>query len=324
MDVALVERSSLEAPIGSSKGTARIFTPAAYPDASTLESGLRALEGWREIEARNGKKLLDWTGALSRGEFAERELALLRDAGVEARLLSAAEASRRFGVDVSGDAPLLYQPGAGIIRADRAHSALLSQARAAGAELHEREEVRSISERPDALEVETERRRWRCASVVVAAGPWSRGLLAGAGIDVPLSVSRQSVAYFDVQGSRPVALMEFDGEEPYALWDPGRGLKAAFHARGPTVGDLGDATGVESDTVDRLAAWVRARFGRLRPRPNGAETCLYTNTADERFMLERRGRIVIASACNGQGFQHAPATAQRVASLALEVDAARV
>ena len=118
--------------------------------------------------------------------------------------------------------------------------------------------------------------------------------------------------------------MEFDGEEPYALWDPGRGLKAAFHARGPTVGDLGDVAGVESDTVDRLAAWVRARFGRLRPRPSGAETCLYTNTADERFMLERRGRIVLASACNGQGFQHAPATARRVASLALEVDAARV
>jgi sarcosine oxidase len=184
--------------------------------------------------------------------------------------------------------------------------------------------VRSIVERPDEVEVETGRRRWRCASVVVAAGPWSPGLLGGAGVDLPLSVSRQSVAYFDVAGAPPVALMEFDGEEPYALWDPVRGLKAAFHRRGPTVEDSDDVDEPDPDTVERLAGWVRARFGRLRPRPAGAEACLYTNTADERFLLERRGRIVVASACNGQGFQHAPATGERVAYLALEVDEARV
>ena len=51
---------------------------------------------------------------------------------------------------------------------------------------------------------------------------------------------------------------------------------------------------------------------------SAAETCLYTNTPDERFVLERRGRIVVAAACNGQGFQLAPESGRRVAALALD------
>ena len=60
--------------------------------------------------------------------------------------------------------------------------------------------------------------------------------------------------------------------------------------------------------VDRLAAWVDATFPRLKVRIGGAETCLYTSTPDERFVVERHGRIVVAAACNGQGFQLAPET----------------
>ena len=40
---------------------------------------------------------------------------------------------------------------------------------------------------------------------------------------------------------------------------------------------------------------------------------MYTNAPGERFVIERRGRIVIGSACNGQGFQFAPQTGERLA-----------
>ena len=43
---------------------------------------------------------------------------------------------------------------------------------------------------------------------------------------------------------------------------------------------------------------------------------MYTNTPDEQFILERRGRIVVGSACNGQGFQFAPETGEQLARLA--------
>jgi sarcosine oxidase len=47
------------------------------------------------------------------------------------------------------------------------------------------------------------------------------------------------------------------------------------------------------------------------------QSCLYTTTADEHFVLERRGRVVVGSACSGHGFKFAPAVGRRLAGLAL-------
>jgi sarcosine oxidase len=112
-------------------------------------------------------------------------------------------------------------------------------------------------------------------------------------------------------------LMEFDGDEPYACWDPELGLKAALHARGPVVDPADAPYEVERQAVARVLDWVGARFPGVAGGPAAVETCLYTNTPDERFILSRRGRIVVASACNGQGFQFAPETGERLARLAL-------
>ena len=180
---------------GSSKGTARIYAPAAYPDESYLEMGLRAAGGLARDRGRIGEPLLFSTGVLSTGRFAERQLPLLRAAGVEAELPRPAEAERRFGIRGADRRALLHQPDAGVIRADRALSGLLQLARDAGAELAGRGR-RWISWRPATSRSSsaTGRGRWRPRAAIVAAGPWSGPLLAGAGIDVPLTVSRQSVA----------------------------------------------------------------------------------------------------------------------------------
>jgi sarcosine oxidase len=50
--------------------------------------------------------------------------------------------------------------------------------------------------------------------------------------------------------------------------------------------------------------------------PHLAETCLYTVTADENFILDRRGPIVIGSPCSGHGFKFAPLIGERLAALA--------
>jgi sarcosine oxidase len=322
--VTLLERFGLAEARGSSSGAARIYAPAAYPDESYLEMGLGALRRWRELGEASGESLLVGTGALSHGRFAERELPALRAAGVAAELVSSEEALRRFGVGVSDGGPLLHQPDAGVILADRARAALLRLATAHGAELRGGVRVRSIAPTDEAVEIETDSGGERFAAAIVAAGPWSRELLAGAGIEVSLSVSCQTVAYFGLEprARRPIALMDYEGEEPYALWDPDRGLKAALHARGPEV-DPDDAHEPDPAVLKRLGEWVAARFPGAGREPTAVETCLYTNAPGERFVLERRGRVVVASACNGQGFQFAPETGERVARLAIEAAAPR-
>jgi len=319
--VALLERDSLAAARGSSKGTARIYVPAAYPDEDYLEMGLRAARRWREIEAQAGEQLLWPTGVLSLGSFAERQLPLLRSAGERAELLDPAEAARRFGIRLAEERPLLFQPDAGVIRADGALAAVLRLAEEAGTELWPEQAVGSIETQDAEVVVGTERGSWRARAVIVAAGPWSGRLLAGVGIEVPLAVSRQTVAYFELaRGAEapPTAVIDYEGDEPYALWHPARGLKAALHARGPLADPDEPAPPADPEVIDRLRAWVDASFPQVNAGLTGSETCLYTNTPDERFVLEHRGRIVVAAACNGQGFGLAPESGRRLAALAVE------
>ena len=58
-------------------------------------------------------------------------------------------------------------------------------------------------------------------------------------------------------------------------------------------------------------------YPEVDPEPVATETCWYTTTANEQFILERRGRIVIGSPCSGHGFKFAPAIGRELASLAV-------
>jgi sarcosine oxidase len=315
--VSLIERSAADVATGSSKGGARIFAPAAHPDESYLEIGLRALEGWRAIEAESGRELLVTTGALTVGAFAESALASLQAAGEEAELVSPEDARRRFGVDPGGR-PGVHQPNAGVIRADEAHATLLDLAEGAGASIQRGETVIAIESDDGAANVVTDRGGYPCRSVVVAAGPWSATLLAAAGIELRARVTAQTVVHFRLQAdaAEPIALMDFDGDEPYGLWDPAAGLKVAFHSRGETADPTAPPEG-DPRTVADLEEWAARAYPEIAGERVAVEACLYTWTPRERFVIERHGPVVVAAACNGQGFQFAPETGERIARVAI-------
>jgi glycine/D-amino acid oxidase-like deaminating enzyme len=60
---------------------------------------------------------------------------------------------------------------------------------------------------------------------------------------------------------------------------------------------------------------VAERFAPHRPE-GGTDTCLYTNTPDEQFVLDRRGPVVIGSPCSGYGFTFTPLIGRVLADLA--------
>jgi sarcosine oxidase len=308
--IAMLEQGSLATARGSSRGTARIIAPAPYPDAEYLEMALRGLDGWRELDP----SLLTMTGALYSGTGIEQFLPAWDEAGVTIEQLTSAEAERRFGVVGLEPEPILFQPDAGVIRADRARQALLRSAADAGAVLDGDEPVISIETSDDGAELRTTHRTWHCRQVIAVAGPWIKELVEPLGIELPLTVTSQSVAYFDrarVPAHMP-AVMEFEGDEPYALVDPGHGLKAAVHRRGPEVAPDSECEIVDTEALDRVDAWAHARFSGLGDVIH-TEACLYTNTQDERFLIEQHGPILIGSACSGQGFGFAPAAGEALA-----------
>jgi sarcosine oxidase len=300
-DVVVYEQFELGHTRGSSHARTRIFR-LAYPEAEWVGLGVEALAGWRELEAEAGEELLELNGLLELARGPEQSSrAALEECGVACQALLAEEADERFGVKPAEGWFVLLQPEAGIVHADRAMRAF-----ARGLRIEERRRVDSLDDVEEAV-------------VVVTAGSWARKLLAGAGIDLPVVETRETVAYFHLEGEVPSVVAEIVAHRHsfYSLADPVYGLKVGSHMRG-TQADPDEERGPDDATVREIAEWTAARFPRADPDPVHAETCFYTTTDDERFILERHGRIVVGSACSGHGFKFAPAVGKRLAALAVE------
>jgi sarcosine oxidase len=305
-DVVVYEQFQLGHTRGSSHGATRIFR-LAYPEASWVRLAQEALAGWRELERESGEELLLLNGLLELyREGVVSSQPALEECGAACELLTREEAEARFGVSAAGDANVLFQPDAGVVYADRALRAF-----ARGLDIREAHRVDSLDDLDEPV-------------VVVTAGPWARRLLAPAGINLPVVETRETVAYFRLEGPVPSVVAEVvtRGHGFYALSDPEHGLKVGSHMRGRSS-DPDEERGADPDLVREIAAWTAERFPRADPEPVNAESCFYTTTDDERCILERHGRIVVGSACSGHGFKFGPAVGERVAGLVTEALADR-
>jgi sarcosine oxidase len=314
---------------GSSHGASRIFR-LSYPDAHYVRLAQGALAGWRELEGACGETLIVRSGVLDLGQVATDNAKALAACGVRYELLTGDEVARRWPLGADPDEPALFQPDGGTILADRAYAVLLAAARDAGAEILEGTRAHGIELGRATVRVATSRDEIVARAVVVAAGAWSPGLLTPLGIELPVVPTRETVTYFEhpqalelpaviddaVPDARAHGLRR-PGLINYALAAPGVGLKAGLHHAGPPADP--DDPGEADDAVVRwVSSWVARRYPAAGVSPIRAETCLYTNTADESFVLERQGRVVIASACSGHGFKFAPALGRTIAALACD------
>jgi sarcosine oxidase len=301
-DVTVLEQFELEHTRGSSHGRTRIVR-VAYPEPDWVRLAGAAMRGWRELETQSGEELLGLHGLVEVASSAELTSASALDAcGLGYRLLDGGEA-RELGVALPEGWAALHQPEAGVVRADLARRAFLDVALSRGARVETGRRVVS----PDDVDADV---------VVVAVGAWVTDFVP----DLPVSVTRETIAYFRRDGLPPPSVVELNeetrGHAMYALHDPVHGLKAGAHHAG-TETDPDDDGEPDAAIVERISAWVRERLPDADPEPVGAETCIYTSTADESFVLERRGRVVVGSACSGHGFKFAPAVGRRLAALAL-------
>jgi sarcosine oxidase len=295
-DVTVYEQFEPGNARGSSHGRTRIFR-LAYPEEHWVALAQEALAGWRDLERRSGEEVLAFYGLVEVCSDAVLTSGdALAAAGIEHELLDAA-AARAQGIALPPGWAALRQPQAGVVRADRALAAFLD-----GVEI-ERRRVDSL----DDVDADV---------VVVTAGAWVTRLVP----DVPVRVTRETIAYFRHDGTPLASVVELDESTRhhamYALHDPVHGVKAGAHHAGHRA-DPDEEEPADPRLVDKIAAWVRERLPDVDPEPIGAETCLYTSTEDESFVLERRGRLVVGSACSGHGFKFAPAVGRRLADMAL-------
>ncbi|HEY1644681.1 MAG TPA: FAD-dependent oxidoreductase [Streptosporangiaceae bacterium] len=331
-DVVLLEQASAGHPGAGSKGSCRIFR-LGYPDPAYVAAARLARGLWHELEAESGAQLLFSVPQLTFGPMMAPVRDAMLAAGAPCELLPAAEAADRFpGIAAGGD--VLLEPESCVTAAD---TALVSLA-AGIPEICSGVRVTGLADDGRQVRLETSAGPVLARVAVVCAGPWTAGLLAGTPIPVPSAPTLEQVVYLAAAGRggqasavqpgagssapgpwAPVLpiFLRYSGQSPYGLPVPGSGLyKTGIHPSGPPADPDRQDSGADAGLVRRITRSARQYLPGLDPQPVQTERCVYDNTPDEDFVIDRVGNVVIGCGTSGHGFKFGPLIGQWLTALA--------
>jgi len=313
-EVIVLEQAEIGHENGGSKGSCRVFR-LGYEDAGWVSLAMRAREPWTELEDECGRQLLQPTPQLTFGRNLGTVRAAMQSAGAAGELLPAAEAAARFpGIAVGG--PALLEPESCVISADAALRALA----AAGPQIRPGVSVTDVADDGRRVTIGTRAGSVTARAAIVCAGPWTGGLLAPAGIMVPTSATLEQVGYLapvtEPAPAMPIFIC-YDDEVPYGLPVPGSALyKFGVHHGGPPADPGRQDHRADQGLTEHLGRLARRYLPGLGPDLVRTERCIYDNTPDEDFIVDRVGNIVIGSGTSGHGFKFGPLLGEWLADLA--------
>ena len=317
---------------GSSHGKTRIIREAYFEAPEYVPLVQRAYALWRELEVESGRYLLTITGGLNIGA---PESAFVSGARMSAQLhhlpheeLTSADVAKRFpGFRLPEEIVAVYEPTAGILDPEACVFAHLDCAARHGADIHHSEPARRWSVDGDGVRVETGVGVYTANRLIITAGPWAGEILSDLGL--PLRVQRiVNVHFAPVQPELfapercPVYLMQVPEGDYYGFPAlPGQGVKIGRH-------DIGEVTTPETirrDVDPDEIAMLRDVLDRYMPGASGdvlwTLTCMYTNTPDRHFILDRHpahGNVAYGCGFSGHGFKFSSAIGEVLADLATD------
>jgi sarcosine oxidase / L-pipecolate oxidase len=208
-----------------------------------------------------------------------------------------------------------FNPAAGWVHSGRVVVALAEEAARLGVSVRTGVQAREIDD--DGSVVMANGSRVRADAVVVAAGAWTPVLLPE--LSERLRPVGQPVFHLqptDPARFAPPRFFVFGADSARTGWygfpaHPESGVvKIANHGPGWPVHPERDVRAVPDDWVSRLRAFLTDTIPELADAPLvGVRCCLYCDTADEHFWIDRhpdRPRIVVAAGDSGHAFKFAP------------------
>jgi sarcosine oxidase len=309
--VTLVDQFEPGDPRATSGGESRLIRSSHGADPEYTATARRARGLWRELEAESGESLMVECGV---AWFAEREDGweaaserTMAAQGIPSHRLDPGEAERLFPSLCTADLEfVLYEPEAGVVRAQSAVRALAAQAVEHGARL-----VRARAVPGDAEWLDGDAVVWAC-------GPWLGRLFPD---QVRLAVTRQELLFFD--GGPEWRSPGVPGWVDYdrAMYGTGDlddlGVKVALDEEGPPL-DPDAELPPAGATEPRVRAYLADRFPSLAGAPlREGRCCRYELSPDSHFVAARHPgleRTWLLGAGSGHGFKHGPAIAELMAA----------
>ena len=328
-DVVVVEQFELGHALGGSHGATRIFRVGTEQE-HYLDMAERARMLWDQLASETGTQLLTVTGAVEHGmsrESAQGFSAVLGERGIAHEVLEPAAAMERWP-GMRFDGPVLHQDGGAIIHADRVVSGLQELATRQGATFRDSTRVDRLSFTDAAAPVvlETAGGAILAEHAIVTVGPWAAGLIGSLATLPTITVTQEQPRLFepsDPSHEWPCFVHWRDGQGPwdryesYGLLEAGAGIKVGLHASGPPIDPDARDFEPESQRDEVLHTYVKEWFPGLDPDRSTAISCLYDNTDNGDFVIDKFGPITFATGFNGEGFKFVPLIGEMLRDLAL-------
>ncbi len=334
MRVLLLERYTPAHEHGSSHGDSRMIR-FDYEEAVYVEMAARAFRAWEDLAKRLGKPVFRQTGicnlAPADAEVLETLETRLRDCELPFERLSGPAFTRRFPqLSLPQDSEAIYQPDSAVLFADEVVRSLWDCVREDGVDARTETEVASIEPRENRVEVTAaDGRSWSGTWLVLATGGWTGRWLDALGIDAlgldaPLVVTRELLAYFPQVGPVPHEagampnVIDYHTSDPFYCVPQVRvpGVKAGCHRTGRKV-EADDPEEVDRANLAAVQDFIGRRCPHLSRDPVAVKHCLYTNSADYHFILDRHPEhenVVLAAGFSGHGFKFGPVLGEILAA----------
>ena len=327
-----LERFDIPHANGSSTGFSRMIRMSYHEHPDYIPLLRSSFELWRTLEAQSGETLLHLTGGLylgpPDGDLVGGAVRAAEKFSLPHTVLDRAELHQRFPqFSVPEDFVGMLEENAGFVLPERAIAAHALLAMRLGAELHGQEAVEHWETNGASVKVVTAKNVYHAGKIIFCGGAWTDHLVRDLG--VPLLVTRQVLGWvwpkrpelFE-RGRIPVWNIDaLDGTVHYGfpMMADNPGFKLAHHSPGAPV---------NPDTVPRSVlpgdeGTFRGVLRRYIPDADGPllslRTCLYTNSPDKHFIVDRHPmheRVILACGFSGHGFKFAPVIGDALADLA--------
>ena len=311
---------------GASHDTSRILRHS-YHTPAYVRLTQEAYADWARLEHESGESLVTVVGGLDLFPpgcviSADDYVASMREVGIAFEELTTDQITTRWPVfrpppDTLG----LYQERGAIVPAARGTAAMQRLATAAGATLLGSTPVTRVTDHGSHVVVEAGGTSYTCRGVVIAADAWTNQVLAGLGVEIPLTVTLEQPTYFAPPDPTPYAEIPLWiwMDEPSYYGFPCYGeptVKAAQDCGGPEVDPDHRTTEADQAMRDRLATFMASLL------PGSGEVvrslrCQYTLTPDRDFVLAPLPghRSVVVGLGSAHGFKFAPTFGRILADL---------
>ncbi len=317
--------------LGSSGGLSRIIRLSYYEHPDYVPLLRRAWTLWRDLERESGERLLTATGGLyagdPAGELVAGALASARTHRREHEVLDTAALRGRYPLfDWLDGWRGVFERQAGWLAPERCIETHLRLAEESGATLRFDEPIDRWESTRDGVRVTTAAGTFDAKQLVIAAGAWASQLAPSLASE--LSVERNVLFWFEPTAQRdafarlPIYIVHDTDRIFYGFpYIEGQGVKVAgLHFGDRANPDALDRVASAGDE-ERVRAWLRRRMPLANGERRDAKVCMYTNTPDAHFIVDRlddHPNVVVASACSGHGFKFSSVIGEILADLVLD------